>query len=454
MDILNEFQTWCIENRRYAKGEENGIRIETLDNPGWWVSIDLKSTAAEYTDFAIVNRERSKNDWFDCKIRDNRFEGTGGPRNLTEIIKTFLKWRKESVVGQDLMFQYLNSGRLSRWDLFSPRSVETDTLSRLQDWYAENCGDDWEEEYGVTMHTTSNAGWLISIDLIQTIMEDVEFADISVHRSGNNWYSSQVLGAKFEGSCGPGNLSEILELFLEWCSKRSADQEPVLRGLSSMSILHALQEWRARHPCDQEDGESVLVETTGNPGWSVSIDLVETLIKDIPFAERNVRRAKNNWLNCSVQGRKFQGTGGPRNLPEILGIFLKWCKEHTIVPSFIAARQYGPISRMEFIPSEAEGISVLDGLQDWFIFNYGDRWEEEHFMTIKALNKTDWSVSIDVMNTILENVPFTAIHEERSGSDWMDCRVREIWFEGTGGSRNLIEILEVFLSWWKEIMIE
>lgn len=66
-----------------------GVTIDTLDNPGWKVKIDLYETDLEDFTFKKVEVERSENDWFHCKVTDNTFQGFGGPLNLEEILGIF-----------------------------------------------------------------------------------------------------------------------------------------------------------------------------------------------------------------------------------------------------------------------------------------------------------------------------------------------------------------------------
>jgi hypothetical protein len=78
----------------------NGIRIITLDNPGWYVTIDLDETDVESKVFNGVNIERSEHDWVKCKVafedengdENRRFIGAGGPTNLGEILEIFREW--------------------------------------------------------------------------------------------------------------------------------------------------------------------------------------------------------------------------------------------------------------------------------------------------------------------------------------------------------------------------
>lgn len=69
-----------------------GIRIETLDNPGWQISIDLADTPYEGKLFNEFQHLRTENDWIDCRIEGTVFRGFCGPANLSETVAVFRDW--------------------------------------------------------------------------------------------------------------------------------------------------------------------------------------------------------------------------------------------------------------------------------------------------------------------------------------------------------------------------
>ena len=70
-----------------------GIRIQTLDNPGWMVDIDLRGTRyAELPNVEIKENYESDFEWMVCKVVEGVYEGRGGPLKLGAIIQTFRKW--------------------------------------------------------------------------------------------------------------------------------------------------------------------------------------------------------------------------------------------------------------------------------------------------------------------------------------------------------------------------
>ena len=92
MNILNWLEKWYLKNCNGDWEHSFGIKIETLDNPGWSVDIDLIDTNLESKPFLEVKVERSEKNWFLCRVDDGIFKGRGGPQNLAEMLEIFHKW--------------------------------------------------------------------------------------------------------------------------------------------------------------------------------------------------------------------------------------------------------------------------------------------------------------------------------------------------------------------------
>ena len=95
---MNKLQEWYFSQCDDEWEHEFGVKIETLDNPGWSVIIDLENTDLESLEFTPIKygigegSEPKDNHWLDCQVIDNHFKGYGGPFKLEEIIKVFLNW--------------------------------------------------------------------------------------------------------------------------------------------------------------------------------------------------------------------------------------------------------------------------------------------------------------------------------------------------------------------------
>jgi hypothetical protein len=92
MHSIDWLQDWF---QRHCDGDwehGSGVKIETLDNPGWSIEINLYETELEKREFNKLVVERSENDWLHCKIEGNVFYGYGGTVNFNEILDTFRNW--------------------------------------------------------------------------------------------------------------------------------------------------------------------------------------------------------------------------------------------------------------------------------------------------------------------------------------------------------------------------
>lgn len=116
-DLLKWLQEWylaqCGDERDSAinynherdKDKEmyqwsHGISIETLDNPGWKIEIDLSLTDLQNKPFATIGLydtwdDEFDNDWYSCYVQDGKFCGHSGPLYLFTMIEIFKKWAQE-----------------------------------------------------------------------------------------------------------------------------------------------------------------------------------------------------------------------------------------------------------------------------------------------------------------------------------------------------------------------
>ncbi len=89
---LERLATWF---ERHCNGDwehSYGITIESLDNPGWALHVELADTEMADAVFTPMKHERSKDDWVHCSVENAVFHGYGGIHNLDEMIVIFLNW--------------------------------------------------------------------------------------------------------------------------------------------------------------------------------------------------------------------------------------------------------------------------------------------------------------------------------------------------------------------------
>lgn len=90
--VLEWLQRWYAGQCDGDWEHEWGVKIGTLDNPGWWVVIDLEDTDLEAREYSKVDIKRSETDWFFTRVQDQRFSASCGPGNLTEVLTIFREW--------------------------------------------------------------------------------------------------------------------------------------------------------------------------------------------------------------------------------------------------------------------------------------------------------------------------------------------------------------------------
>lgn len=101
-EVLDRLQRWYEAQCDGEWEHDFGVRIETLDNPGWLVAIDLAGTALEgralerveegMGDDNLDDEERRIGPWLVCYLEDGRFKAACGARDLERALAVFLAW--------------------------------------------------------------------------------------------------------------------------------------------------------------------------------------------------------------------------------------------------------------------------------------------------------------------------------------------------------------------------
>jgi hypothetical protein len=92
----------------------------------------------------------------------------------------------------------------------------SDTLFRLQDWYARQCNGVWEHSWGIKIDNIDNPGWMVTIDLNETKYEKLTIPELKIGDGDADevWIRCWCEAAKFKGVGGASKLIEILDYFL------------------------------------------------------------------------------------------------------------------------------------------------------------------------------------------------------------------------------------------------
>ena len=90
--MVSTLEQWYLSRCDGEWEHAYGVRIDTLDNPGWHVRIDLIGTKKEGKILAREKIERDRNDWVQYWVEASQFQIACGPLNLSEAIEIFVTW--------------------------------------------------------------------------------------------------------------------------------------------------------------------------------------------------------------------------------------------------------------------------------------------------------------------------------------------------------------------------
>ncbi len=201
LNPLNWLQQWYSDQLSQHDGNIVDIKIETQANPGWRFEVKLKGTALEAIPFKEIHIVLSEHEWYFCRIFDGRFDSAGDTFKLFELLQTYQNWVTStgSIVNLD---DTRNRHLLLQW---------------LQEWFCSQCDGSWEEHVGlIKISTDGNKGWKLKINIEETELEACSFEALSIYHSEQDWLQCYVKDLKFQGSCAPLNLTQLLEVFRTW----------------------------------------------------------------------------------------------------------------------------------------------------------------------------------------------------------------------------------------------
>lgn len=95
---LARLSRWFAAHCDGVREHHHGVRIDSTDNPGWWVKIDLASTSLASKPFTEIaegvdaGRHSCADTWLHCYVVGNVWNGTGDPTRLDAILQHFLDW--------------------------------------------------------------------------------------------------------------------------------------------------------------------------------------------------------------------------------------------------------------------------------------------------------------------------------------------------------------------------
>jgi hypothetical protein len=91
---------WYAEQCNGVWEHSWGIKIDTLDNPGWSLQVDLMETALQDVAMDPIKVDyEAEIDWMFCRVKENVFYAHCGINRLEEMIMIFIDWAQQQKQG-------------------------------------------------------------------------------------------------------------------------------------------------------------------------------------------------------------------------------------------------------------------------------------------------------------------------------------------------------------------
>ena len=115
-EVLSALSQWYARHCNGDWEHHRGITIESCDNPGWWVKIDLEGTPLVGRSFPAVAEGLDEHGmpasegvdacgrlsgarWLSCHVKNGQWHGIGDETRLAEILECFLTWANNEQPG-------------------------------------------------------------------------------------------------------------------------------------------------------------------------------------------------------------------------------------------------------------------------------------------------------------------------------------------------------------------
>ena len=93
-DVINDIQKWYMRNCDGDWEHSYGVIIEIVRCFGWKVEFSLCGTELDKMPFDDINISRGQDDWIKCEKFESKLICTGGPKNIAELLSSFIDWAK------------------------------------------------------------------------------------------------------------------------------------------------------------------------------------------------------------------------------------------------------------------------------------------------------------------------------------------------------------------------
>ena len=117
MDNIAWFEKWYANETYKNHGKKIEIKIETVENSGWKIYVDLKNTDFRRKDIEKEENYKTKYNWYKAEIKKNEFIGEGDFTKLSFLIRKFRTLIGESKSNYNRKNDYFFSNEIQEFIL-------------------------------------------------------------------------------------------------------------------------------------------------------------------------------------------------------------------------------------------------------------------------------------------------------------------------------------------------
>ncbi len=109
IDMIDWLQNWYHAQCNGNWEHDYGVRIETLDNPGWSIEIDLVNTEVTMATLKWQLIEISTDNWIGYRVEDGKYSASGDPKKLDLLILIFKQIIEYGTITNSFVLEQMNS---------------------------------------------------------------------------------------------------------------------------------------------------------------------------------------------------------------------------------------------------------------------------------------------------------------------------------------------------------
>ena len=188
--------------------------------------------------------------------------------------------------------------------------------------------------------TIDNPGFSITIDLQNTSFLNKSFDRFRIDRSEHDWIYCFIYENRFNGACGPTNLSELFSIFRKWIEGNLVYENSEINWLTQWYVSHCNGDWEHEHGLQFRFSDLDLI-------CHIIIDLTGTECEEQEYDYQPPSKLDNSIMECFVCERKFYIECDPINISLCLQIFREWADQfHNLSNDFLGDGFFKKCERM------------------------------------------------------------------------------------------------------------